>query len=46
MPIPKFKNEIKTGGWIGASRTRDWSILFLILYFWTWEDDKEYLQRI
>lgn len=41
-----FKNEIKIRGWIGVSRARSWSILFLIISSWAREDDKKYLQRI
>lgn len=39
---PKFKNELKPGGWVGMSRARGWCALFLIVSFWTGEDDAQY----
>lgn len=43
MTTQKFKNEIKTEGWAGGSWGKNWSILFLILFFWTKDDHKQYL---
>lgn len=43
MTTQKFKNEIKTEGQAGGSWGKNWSILFLILFFWTKDDHKQYL---